>query len=140
MGIVVGGGIYTEGDSVRLTAMPAEGYRFDSWQDGDTNNPRTIAVLGDATYTANFVSNVGIYDVQATSIMVSPNPATEAVTVSGLKAGTLVKLIDMAGKECFAATTKGEKLTLDLSTLPAGLYFLRAVSDEGQTTLKIVKQ
>ena len=140
MGIVVGGGIYTEGDSIRLTAMPAEGYRFDSWQDCDTNNPRTNAVLGDATYTANFVSNVGIYDVQATSIMVSPNPATEAVTVSGLKAGTLVKLIDMAGKECFAATTKGEKLTLDLSTLPAGLYFLRAVSDEGQTTLKIVKQ
>lgn len=228
MGIVVGGGIYTVGDSVRLTAMPASGYHFVEWQDGNTQNPRTVTVTGNATYVATFeaipptqytvslnigwlygyapgyydtnyvyVTGAGTYvegtevtitaswgmadyicfvswvtdegdtlqgetytftvtrdisftalytgcggieDISGSVMSLNPNPATEAVTVSGLKAGTLVRLIDMAGKECVAATAKGEKLTIDLSHLPAGLYFLHAISGESQTTLKIVKQ
>lgn len=55
MGTVTGGGTYPAGTSVTLTATANNGYVFDHWQDGNTNNPRTITVTANATYTAYFV-------------------------------------------------------------------------------------
>ena len=37
-----------------LTATPKSCYRFVAWNDGNTNNPRTIRVTQDTTLTANF--------------------------------------------------------------------------------------
>ena len=37
-----------------LTATPESCYRFVAWNDGNTNNPRTIRVTQDTTLTANF--------------------------------------------------------------------------------------
>lgn len=54
-GIVRGGGIYFEGETVVLTAVPAYPYRFSHWQDGDTINPRTFNCTDDTNYTAYFV-------------------------------------------------------------------------------------
>ena len=54
MGTVSGGGSYASGTTATLTANANSGYRFDHWQDGNTVNPRTITVTGNATYTAYF--------------------------------------------------------------------------------------
>ena len=56
MGTVSGGGSYPQGTSITLTAIPNSTYRFVQWQDGNTSNPRTITVTGNATYTATFAS------------------------------------------------------------------------------------
>ncbi len=53
-GTVTGGGTYPAGSTALLTAVPNAGYEFSAWQDGNTSNPRTITVNGNATYTANF--------------------------------------------------------------------------------------
>ena len=54
-GSVSGGGTYEYGSSVTLTATSADGYRFVKWSsDENTDNPRTITVTGNATYTAIF--------------------------------------------------------------------------------------
>ena len=49
-----GGGSYSYGEPVTLTARPANNYSFLCWQDGITSNPRNIIVTGDATYKALF--------------------------------------------------------------------------------------
>lgn len=54
MGSVEGGGEYEEGTSVTLTAIPASGYLFVQWSDGNTENPRLITVTEDVTLTAEF--------------------------------------------------------------------------------------
>lgn len=42
-----------DGDAITYVAIPAEGYRFDHWSDGSTDNPHTITVSGaDKTLTA----------------------------------------------------------------------------------------
>ncbi|MBQ1653352.1 MAG: leucine-rich repeat protein, partial [Bacteroidales bacterium] len=56
MGTVTGGGDYYEDETVTLTATANDGYTFSSWTDGITDNPRTVTVTGDATYTATFVA------------------------------------------------------------------------------------
>lgn len=53
-GTVTGGGTYYAGTTVNLTANANSGFTFGHWQDGNTNNPRTITVTGNATYTAYF--------------------------------------------------------------------------------------
>ncbi len=52
-------------------ATAKEGYAFTSWSDGNTENPRTVEVLDDITYIANFISTTGIENVtknQASSV------------------------------------------------------------------------
>lgn len=64
-GSVDGGDTYAEGTSVVLTAIPNTGWHFVKWQDNDTDNPRTITVNGDATYTAYFERDTHILTVTA---------------------------------------------------------------------------
>lgn len=53
-GTVTGGGSYADGATATLSAIPAAGYYFISWQDGDRTNPRTVTVTANATYIATF--------------------------------------------------------------------------------------
>ncbi len=62
-GQVIGGGEYQYGTTTDLTAIPNEGYVFDQWSDGVTDNPRTITVTGDAEYTALFTSTEGFENI-----------------------------------------------------------------------------
>ncbi len=43
-GKVEGAGTYKEGETATLVALPAFGYLFDKWSDGNTENPRDIVV------------------------------------------------------------------------------------------------
>ena len=47
-------GSYLDNEPVILTATPNEGYKFVQWHDGNTDNPRTITVTDEVTYTATF--------------------------------------------------------------------------------------
>ncbi|MGM9745349.1 MAG: hypothetical protein ACI30H_00065 [Paludibacteraceae bacterium] len=53
-GTVTGVGDYEYGTTATLTAEPIRGCYFQQWDDGSTDNPRTIAVTADTTYTAIF--------------------------------------------------------------------------------------
>ncbi len=55
-GTVTGSGEYIAGRTATLTAIPNEGYAFAGWSDGNTDNPRTITVSQDLTFTATFVA------------------------------------------------------------------------------------
>lgn len=51
-------GEYKEGETVVFTVVPADGYYFSKWSDGNTNNPRTITIRKDLTITAEFAQNL----------------------------------------------------------------------------------
>ena len=54
MGTVYGTGDYAPNTEVEIGANPNLGYMFVSWNDGNTENPRTIRVSSDLKYTAVF--------------------------------------------------------------------------------------
>ena len=64
-GKVEGAGEYEYGDIVDLTAIPDEGYIFYKWSDGVTDNPRTVTVTENATYTALFEDPDGIKGIKS---------------------------------------------------------------------------
>ncbi len=56
-GTVSGGGTYDYGTEHKITATPNTNYHFAQWQDGNTDNPRTITIdenTPNVTYTATF--------------------------------------------------------------------------------------
>ncbi len=55
-GTVIGAGEYIANRTATLTATPNEGYAFAGWSDGNQENPRTITVTQDLTFTATFAA------------------------------------------------------------------------------------
>ena len=53
-GTVSGGGTYSEGSRVNITATPKSGYQFDKWSDGNTQATRTVQVSKDESFVAQF--------------------------------------------------------------------------------------
>lgn len=53
-GTVDGGGRFKEGESTTISASPKSDNRFVKWDDGIKDNPRTITVTANVTYTAIF--------------------------------------------------------------------------------------
>ena len=103
-GSVTGGGTYVKGMVISIEAKANSGYRFLKWQDGNTENPRSITVKSDETYVAIFVSeggggevpsNIYVFSVSETQkVYFSPGnlqwsaTGTHAVAGDGTAAGT----------------------------------------------------
>ncbi len=53
------------GSMVNIKAVPMDGYTFSHWSDGNTDNPRTLTITNDVTYTATFesIENVTTYTI-----------------------------------------------------------------------------
>lgn len=58
-GSVTGSGTYNDGAEVTISAVPAAGYYFIAWNDGNVENPRKITVTGNAEYIATFSDTPG---------------------------------------------------------------------------------
>ena len=54
MGTVTGGGNCNYCETITLTATPNAGYCFIKWQDDNTDNPRTVTITQDSSFTATF--------------------------------------------------------------------------------------
>ena len=59
MGTVVGGGEFAEGTEIAIVATPTDGYVFQKWSDGITDNPRKLVVTQNVALTALFAENNG---------------------------------------------------------------------------------
>lgn len=53
-GTVSGGGTYSEGSRVNISATPKAGYQFDKWNDGNTSATRTVSVSKNESFVAQF--------------------------------------------------------------------------------------
>lgn len=88
LGSVTGGGTFPEGAVTQISATPSPSARFVSWDDGNTDNPRTITVTGDVTYTAKFEALQNY-----TITVVSANPTMGSATGGGtFMEGTVINI------------------------------------------------
>lgn len=56
-GLAVGGGMYPADTTILLSIWPDEGYRFTCWNDSVTDNPRSVHLVSDTSFTALFAPN-----------------------------------------------------------------------------------
>jgi hypothetical protein len=99
--------------------------------------PRIVNVLG---LPGNNVSVKSI-DRTAAAIKVFPNPATDFVTVRAIGENDRIRaieVIDIVGKRVRTANNINEEyFSLQRNDLPAGMYFVRVITDKGEATHKV---
>ena len=95
---LIGAGSYDEGESVTIQAIPAEGYEFVQWNDGEENEERVITI--EPTETGNtFIAEVRAtavaedLEITATGSVTLDAPATKhdlVITSDGATSGELI--------------------------------------------------
>lgn len=118
-----------------LTATPSSCYHFTGWNDGNTENPRTITITQDTTFLANFEKSIYTKEIQAT--ICSNNKydfngrllSTEGTyidtlqTINGCDSViTLTLIVSPIAKDTLIFSNCGKQIfsqLVELSTLPA---------------------
>ena len=80
----MGSATYTlDGNTAVLTATANEGYEFTGWNDGNTENPRTVTVTSDTAFVAIFTASgsSSLQAVNASEFALYPNPAKSFATL-----------------------------------------------------------
>ena len=117
-----------------LIALAKANKVFIGWADGNLDNPRTVNVTEDVTYTAIFADceNSGIRSAKAASpLTVYPNPANNTLNVeleNYVNNGTLT-LFDMSGKIVLSRAINGNSAQINISQLTSGNYILHLVEN-----------
>ena len=84
--------------------------------------------------------NNNVVNIQ--KVIVSPNPTFNTATVSGLTTRYLVTVTDVMGRVVKTYNTASSALKVDLSNNPSGLYLVRFVNQDDNTSFckKLIKQ
>ena len=121
--------------SAEIQAYPYDGYHFVSWNDGNTDNPRTITVTSDAVYIASFAEDVSIDAAnELDALTFYPNPTSGTITFSSTDIRK-VEVMDAMGR--MVATFENSNI-IDLSNLSKGYYAMRITTDNGVAVRKVV--
>jgi hypothetical protein len=141
MGSVTGEGYYIKDSTAILTAAPNTGYYFIQWNDGITDNPRTITVIQDTTLTAIFEVEIGIANIEAPTISIYPNPATDNIHIvlpeNILHA--LFILYDMQGKVLIRREINNQDM-VSISNLATGMYIYNVRTSKQNHTGKLIRK
>ena len=142
MGSASGGGQYLEGDTVTLTATPADSrHSFKRWSDGNTDNPRTIIAFKDTTFVAHFYDNVGILEAKGTEdgVTLSPNPAKHMFTVASAEKIVELTVVNASGVTVYRARPDGQRAEIKVEDWAAGAYMVTVTTEKGRTVKKMIK-
>lgn len=143
------GGTLEEGTEVVATATPSPGHHFSHWTSAGTfvsnDNPYTFTVTSAIVLTANFEpDNEGIGSSPSGSqpvVGIHPNPSSTSVTISGIGGMNLLSVIDISGRTLFTQTVhpqNGHAITLDVSNLAPGTYFVRLTGPRQTVVGKLI--
>jgi|GEM_PF-2731920 len=95
----------------------------------------------DGTFSYSQVAMVNFLGVVPANVHVYPNPTTGIVMLEGLPQAAEITMHNVVGELLLSKTTAMGKMTLDLASFPAGIYFIRIKYPNGQfSNHKIVKE
>ena len=82
----------------------------------------------------------GIYDVESGTLTLYPNPASEkvTVTVTGFEGQVEVEIVDMNGRVSGKWRVENGELTVNVSEMAQGAYFVRVTGDTQTAVRKLI--
>jgi len=99
----------------------------------------TVSLFIDNILYLDFQPYVNILEKLQTDYKIFPNPVTSNLTVEHSETIDDLKIFDMQGKMYLHILPKTETVNIDMSSLEAGIYFLRIVSNDKINTSKVMK-
>ena len=145
MGTVNGSNTYDYGAEIQISASALDGYQFVSWNDGNTDNPRTITVVADAEYIAYFISLTGIDESAVSEIALFPNPATDILNIASSETISEIEIVNVMGQVVKRIEVNADNAVCDVEDLKSGVYVVRIYSRpfgsaQGAALRKFIKE
>ncbi len=152
---------YTKNNLVVTNFAPGGGAKFrlnNAWAGGDWGGnlfpagAKTGGNIPTVAGTYNLTVNVltGFYDFGANlsvnkfdtaSFKAYPNPTTDSWNiVSGNDDIISIQVYDVLGKSVYARTAASKEVTINASELSRGVYYAKVATENGESTLKLVKE
>lgn len=116
---------------VKITNYASSGFRFRfEWTSGGGNN----VYIDDINVGASALS---VSDILESQLNVYPNPATDALYISGVENGTY-SLLNITGKEVSNGAISSSRNKISVANYPAGLYLIKITSGNAVVTKRVV--
>ena len=136
-GTTTQGGAYDEDSEILIYAAAKDGYKFSKWNDGNTDNPRTVKMIGNLSFVAQFEPFI---PVPTYTITTSAN-AVEGSAVGGgvYESGTQVTLAAVGNTGYhFTQWTDGDTTNpRQITVLSNGSYTAQFIKDPVLFSLNI---
>lgn len=127
---------FCEDQKAVIKAEPYYGYMFSGWDDGNTDNPRTLYLTQDTVMTAHFAP-LSVDEGCETPLSAYPNPTDGTFTIEAEDI-TAVEVFDQLGQKVM--TDHSGSRTVNVSALPAGIYFLKVETATGTKYGKLMRR
>ena len=129
-GIAAGNAVVPAGTEMEIAAVPLEGNRFLRWDDSNTDNPRTVTVTGNMSFTA-------LFETLGTHVVGTGLPWTAVVdgrdiVVDGAE-GHRLRIFSADGRELYNGCVQGKAMRF--RCMAAGAYLL---SVDGCAARKVI--
>ncbi|MCE7042505.1 DUF6923 family protein [Dyadobacter sp. CY312] len=96
-----------------------------------TNYYRLKMIDTDQTFAYSRI--VSVANENGSSLVFSPNPTKDFVTINGLTGGELIEIISSTGIKIAATTNNGNSFRYDISVLKTGIYIIVVTNPLGET-------
>ena len=140
-GTVSGGGSYSHGTKVTVSAIAGKGYKFAGWTiKNDTvsvNQEYTFTITSDSQLTANFLLATHSSRGLKNSFNIYPNPATDILYFNfALQDIEEIQLFDITGKLVFTDKEIHQNGSIDVKGFLSGIYIALVHTSENVFTTK----
>lgn len=120
-GLVAGNGRFPEGTEIEIAAVPIQGYRFIQWNDGSTENPRSVTLNEDLIFMASFeAAPAGINNAETPNYQIGTKDGSIVVTNAS---GQQIRIFDNIGR-CLI-TDQGKSTTRTFPIPSTGTYMIQ---------------
>ena len=143
-GTATGGGTYNYGDEVTITVETNEDWAFQNWTENGTvvAEEKTFTII--ATANHNFVAHLmyteGVDEQSGIKTLVYPNPVNDKLTIEAEQALGTVEIYNLMGALVYSQKDCANKVEINTSDLPTGIYFIRMTNDKTSEARRFVKE
>jgi uncharacterized repeat protein (TIGR02543 family) len=137
--------IATYGSKIEEPAEPQKsGFVFGGWFKDDTYTQQWIfessRVTEDITLYAKWIDPTAIKNIQESAIALFPNPANSYVQIENLPSVASIEIFSIEGNLLLHKTCDRSSEMIDISSLPAGLYYIVINTGTQNLQSRLIKQ
>ncbi|WP_339839868.1 choice-of-anchor L domain-containing protein [uncultured Flavobacterium sp.] len=94
------------------------------------------------TFTTEFANTLGLGNNTLSNFVIYPNPTNDILNIQNKENSVIskVNVIDLLGKTIYTSNYEVSNVTVDLSSLNSGIYFVEIYSNDIKTVQKIIKK
>ena len=143
-GTATGSGTYNYGDEVTITVETNEDWAFQNWMENGTvvAEEKTFTII--ATANHNFVAHLmyteGVDEQSGIKTLIYPNPVNDKLTIEAEQALGTVEIYNLMGALVYSQKDCANKVEINTSDLPTGIYFIRMTNDKTSEARRFVKE